>query len=221
MLQYELPHGAAGEGPHSRQQFLIDDGQAVLIAEAADAAIEGFRSGVDGRDAAGDRGAVHALEVLDEAEIGHLDVIVREKDILRLDVQMLQLILDVHQIERFGRSAKIVQQLRAWNARQPQSAALLKTIPDGAIGQLHDDDQLTIDDVVAFQRQDIRVMDRLDAAESLEFLFGPVAVVVGCLQVAENEFDGLEQAAGSLGSPDLAEAAAAKPVNQLVTRNGL
>ena len=63
--------------------------------------------------------------------------------------------------------------------------------------------------------------DRLDAAQALEFLLGPAAILGGRLQIAVDELDGLEQAAGGLGFPDFAEAAAAKPFDQLVAGNGL
>ena len=49
----------------------------------------------------------------------------------------------------------------------PWVAALLEAIPEGAVGQLHDDEQLTVDDVVAFQRQDVGMANGFDAAERL------------------------------------------------------
>ena len=60
VLHDQLADVVAREGPLAGEQFLVDDGQAVLVAEAADPAVERLRGGVDGRDAAGDRGR-HAL----------------------------------------------------------------------------------------------------------------------------------------------------------------
>ena len=52
--------------------------------------------------------------------------------------------------------------------------------------------------------------DGLDAVERLELLLAGAALVLGFVEVAENELDGLEQAAGGLRLPDLTEAAAAQ-----------
>ena len=45
-------------------------------------------------------------------------------------------------------------------------------------------------------------------------------VLVHRVEVAEDELDGLEDAAGGLDLPDLAEAAAAEPLDQPVARSG-
>ena len=177
VLQDQLADVGAGEGPLAGEQFLVDDGQAVLVAEAADPAVEGFRGGVDRRDAAGD-GRLHPFEVLDQAEVGDLDVLVDQEEVLRLDVEVLQLVLIVHQVQRLGRLVHVAEQFVARDAGQALGAALLEAVPEVAVGQLHDDDELAVDDVVAFQRQDVGMADRLDAAEGLEFLLGAVAVVV-------------------------------------------
>ena len=118
-----------------------------------------------------------------------------------------------------GRLGDVIAEFVARNARQTLAAALLEAIPDGAVGQLHDDDQLAVDDVEAFQRQDIRVMDRLDAVEAFEFLLGrPLSPAAR--QVAVDELDGLEQAARGFGAPDLAEAADAEGSRRRVAGDG-
>src|SRR5262249_27733936 len=64
--------------------------------------------------------------------------------------------------------------------------------------------------------------DRLNPFEGLEFLFGSsLAVGVGSLQIAVDDFDGLEQSAGGLGFPDFAEATAADAVYELIAGNRL
>ena len=58
--------------------------------------------------------------------------------------------------------------------------------------------------------------------EGPEFLLGvPRAVRVDRPQVAVDELDGLVQAARGLGLPDLAEAAAAEPLDEAVAGDGL
>src|SRR6266849_4670582 len=91
MLKNQLANVIADEWPLAREQFLVDDGEAVLIAVSANPAVERFRSGVDRRDAPGDGGG-HALQILDQPEVGDLDVIVNKEDVLGLDIEMLQLV---------------------------------------------------------------------------------------------------------------------------------
>src|SRR5437660_12665709 len=61
-------------------------------------------------------------------------------------------------------------------------------------------------------------MNGLDATESFELLLGTAAVLDG-LQIAVDELDGLEEAAGRFRLPDLAKAAAAEPLNKPIARN--
>ena len=56
----------------------------------------------------------------------------------------------------------------------------------------------------------------LDALQRPQFLGGGRAA----LEVAEDELDGLEEAAGGLALPDLAEAAAAQRLDEAVARDG-
>src|SRR5262249_15198264 len=190
------------------------------VAEAADPAVERLRGRVDGGDAAGHRG-LHALEVLDQAEVGDLDVRVDQEEVLRLDVEVLELVLRVHQVERLGGLGHVAEQFLARDADLALGAALLEAVPEVLVGQLHDDHELAVDDVEAFQGQDVGVADRLDAAEGLQLLFGPLALFAEVLEVAVDELDGLEQAAGGFGLPDLAKAAAAQALEEPVAGDGL
>ena len=113
------------------------------------------------------------FQVLDQAEVGDLDVVVDQEQVLRLDVEVLQLVLRVHQVQGLGRLLHVAEQLLARDAGQALGPALAEAVPEVAVGQLHDDDQLAVDDVEAFQRQDVGMADGLDAAEGLEFLLGP------------------------------------------------
>src|SRR5205807_1879188 len=85
--------------------------------------------------------------------------------------------------------------------------------------QLHHDHQLTIDDVVAFQRQDIRMANRFDAAESLQLLLGAVIVVAGAFEIAEHEFDSFEQTPRSLCFPDFSETTSTQALDESVAGN--
>ena len=64
----------------------------------------------------------------------------------------------------------------------PLVAALAEAVPEVAVGQLHDDHEPAVDDVVAVEGEEVRVADRLDALEGLEFLLGVAdeVVVAGC-----------------------------------------
>ena len=63
---------------------------------------------------------------------------------------------------------------------------------------------------------------RLNALEGLELLFGAsLAVGIGGLQIAVDDFDGLEQPARRLAFPDLTKAATTQAPNELVTRDWL
>ena len=128
MLQDQLPNVRAGKGSTPGQQFLVNNGQAILIAKSADVAIERFWSRVHGGDATR-HGSNHALQVFDKPEVRDLDVAVNEKKILRLDVEVLQLVVLIHQVERFGGLFHVAKQLFARYARKTRVTALTKTVP--------------------------------------------------------------------------------------------
>src|SRR5438270_2896811 len=68
------------------------------------------------------------------------------------------------------------------------------------------------------------MVDRLDALEGLELLIGAgvlVAERVGLAELAVDDLDGLEQPAGGLAFPDLAETADAQPLDEAVAGDGL
>src|SRR6185437_11964218 len=121
--------------------------------------------------------------------------------------------------ERLGRLFHVAEQLLARNAGQTARATFLEAIPQIFVGQLHDNHELAVDDVVAFQREDVRVADGFDAAEGFQFLFGAMTVIAGSAEIAENELDRFEQTAGRFALPDIAEAAAADALNEPVSGN--
>jgi len=97
----------------------------------------------------------HPFEVLDQAKVADLHMVEEQEDVLRLDVEVLQIELHVHQVEGLGGFLEVAQQLRARDAGQALGLALLKAVEQRAVGKLADDDQAAIDDVEAFERQDI------------------------------------------------------------------
>ena len=215
VLQHQLTEVLAEERQLAGQQFAVGDGQAVLIAEQADFALEAFGSGVQRRDGAelelGRVVAGQLGEAVDEAEVGHLDVITNKEKVARLDIEVLQTVFEVEQIEHLGRLAQVEQQVHAGHAGQARLLALGQQVVQAAVGQFHDDDQFAADVFNALQRKQKGMTQRLDVLEGPEFLFGTVEVVAEEVAVGTaDELDGLVQAAGGLALPDLAEAAAAQ-----------
>src|SRR5207248_1177262 len=77
------------------------------------------------------------------------------------------------------------------------------------------------DDPNEVHRHDEGMADLLDTVEGLEFLLGADALVVQRVEVAEDEFNSLEEAAGGLAFPGLAEAAAAEGLDQAIAGDRL
>src|SRR5207302_1201529 len=142
-----------------------------------------------------------------------LRVVMYQEEVLRLDIEMLELVLRVHQVEGLGSLLHVAQQLVAGNAGQAKGTTLAEPVPEIAVGQLHDDEELPVDDVEAFERKDVGMAYGLDAGERFEFLLGAVPVLVGCLEIAVDELDRLVEAAGGLGLPNFAKAAPTQPLN--------
>ncbi len=159
--------------------------------------------------------------MLDEAEVRHLDAVADEEEVARLDVEVLEVVLLVHVVERLGRVADVAQQLVARDADQAGRQAFLIAVVQALVRHFHDDDQLALDDLDAVHGEDEGMADFLDAVEGVQLLFGPGAVDVERIEVAEDELDRLEQAARRLAFPDFAEAAAAERLDQAIARDRL
>ena len=159
--------------------------------------------------------------MLDQAEVGDLDPIADEEEVARLDVQVLQAVLLVHVIESDGRVADVAEEGVAGDADQAGREALLEGVVEILIGQLHDDNELAFDDLDAVHGQDEGVADFLDAVEGLQLLLGARPIGVQRVEVAVDELDGLEQAAGRLAFPGFAKAAAAEGLDEAIPGNRL
>src|SRR5260370_411986 len=107
------------------------------------------------------------------------------------------------------------QQLSARNAFVACAAAFLEPVHQAHVGQLGDDDELAVNNLVALERKQERVANFLNAPKGLEFLFGSVLA-----DAAINDLDGLAESSRRSGLPDLTVAAGAEPDNQLVSRYG-
>src|SRR5947209_18557745 len=111
VLQQKLPAVLAIEGQPSAQQFLVDDGQAVLVAAVADAAFKQFGGRVE-RAKSSDLATLRTgLVRLHQAEIADLEVVADQKQVPRLDVEVLQTMLNAHQVKHLGGLAKIGKDL--------------------------------------------------------------------------------------------------------------
>ncbi len=170
MLLNKLRHARTYEWPGARQQFLKNDRQAVLIAIPADPPVKSFRRRINGRDAARQR-SHHSCQVLYEPKIGNFDVVVHQEKVLRFDVEVLQLVLDIHHVESFGALFHVAQQFIARNSRQAGSSAIFEPVEEIAIGQLHNDDEPAFQNIVTLEGENERMTDGFDAAQSFQLLF--------------------------------------------------
>ena len=213
VLRRQLGRGAAFVGQHAREHLLVDDRQAVLVAVNARPPVEQLRRGVDRRHPAHDR-TVDVLQVLDQAEVGHLDPPAHQQQVLGLDVEVLQGILLTDVIQGVGRVVQVGQQFVAGNAGQTGLAALFEFLLQARRGQLGDDQQVAVDPLDAFQRQQEGMADLLDAVQGGQFPRRPHVVAA-----TVNDLDGLGQSAGGVGLPDLAIAAGPQALADQVARD--
>src|SRR5262245_24851500 len=155
--------------------------------------------------------------MLDQSEVGHLDSVADQEQVAWLDVEMLQVVLAVHVVERLGRVAQIAKQVIARNADHAGRLALSIEIVQRAVGQFHDDDQFATDDLDAVEGAYEWVANFLDAIEGLEFLLGADAVHIYGVEVTVDKLHCLADTARRLALPDFAEAPAAEGFNQAVS----
>src|SRR5687767_11432829 len=159
--------------------------------------------------------------MLDETKIGNLHVIADEEQVARLDVEMLEVVLLIHVVQRFGGIAQVLEKIIARNADQTGCLVFHGKVVKRAVGELHDDDELAAGDLDAFHRADERMADFLDALECFKFLLGASGVNIERIEIAEDFLDGFEEPAGSFAFPDFAKAAATKGLDEPVPLDGL
>ena len=105
------------------------------------------------------------MQVLHLSEVGHLHVVVKHEQVLRLDVQVLEVELVVEQVEHLGGLGHVLEEFVARDAGQALVAAVAEAVPQVAVGQLHDDHEPAVHDVVAVEGKEVRVANLLDALE--------------------------------------------------------
>ena len=86
-------------------------------------------------------------------------------------------------------------------------AALVELLLQARRGQLGDDDQVAVDPLDPFQREQEGMADLLDAVQRGQFAGGPLVVAA-----AVDDLDRLGHSARRVGLPDLAVAARAQPL---------
>ncbi len=108
VLSGELCSRFAGKRQNAGEHFLINDGQAVLITAAAGASIEDFGGSINGSQPPHQR-CGRILDVLDQAEVRHLDSPPDQQQVLGFHVQMLQAMLRIHVIQGVGSISQVLQ----------------------------------------------------------------------------------------------------------------
>ena len=112
MLHQQLASVLPVERQRTGEQFLINNGQTVLIAMPAEYSLEKFRCRVQRRNGAGLNAHLMQAQTLHQAEIRDLDVIADKEQVARLDVEVLQIALNIKQVEHLGDFAHVKEQLQ-------------------------------------------------------------------------------------------------------------
>ncbi len=223
VLKGHLPQVLGLERQFAGEQFVIGHGEAVLIAGGTRLAAERFRRGVHRADdarPAGRRLPRRPGQAADEAEVGDLDVVAEQQQVVRLDVQVEEAVAEVHHVQNFGRFPKPRQQVAARHAGLAYRLVMAQLVEQAFVGQFHDDDEHAVDDLDAVHRQQERMTDGADVFEGLQLQFGVDAFGVEAVGLVADELDRLEEAAGRLTLPDLAEAALAERFEESVAGQG-
>ena len=202
------------EGERAGQHVNIHDRQTVLVALPRGPAFEQFWRGISRRQAAHQR-ATPFVQVLHQAEVAQLGAPADDEYVFGFHVEVLQRIALVEKIERFGSVADESLQFILGHADRLGLPQASEMIHQAAVGQFGNDHQIAVGDFDAFDRQQQRMPHIFDAREGPHFGLGVAGV-----SVAENDLDGLGNAAGGNRAPDLTVAAAAEQVFNPVSGNG-
>ncbi len=167
MLGGQLRGGPSAKRQLARQHFLVNDGETVLIAVSARPSVKGFRRTIDRRQPADRREGL--FEILEQSEIGNLDMVAHHQQVFGLNVQVLQPVPIVDEVERVGRVADISEKFIAGNAGESGLAAGVEAGLEAALSQFRHDDQAAVDDFDPFNRKQKRMADFLDPIERFQF----------------------------------------------------
>src|SRR5438132_9179766 len=128
--------------------------------------------------------------------------------------------MDVHQVEDFGSLAEKIEQLAAGNAGAFFQLVVREQFRQVLVRKLRDNYQLALDDLDAIDGKQEGMADGLDMLDGAELFLGAGAVGFETIEVAVDELDGFEDAAGGFAFPDFTEAAAPERFQKLIPRKG-
>src|SRR5206468_10547040 len=95
-----------------------------------------------------------------------------QKQVARLDVKMLEIVLLVHVVQGFGGVAQVAEKILARDADQPGGLVFDEQIMQALVGKLGDDEQLAADILNLLDGQDKRMAYLFDAIKRIPLLLG-------------------------------------------------
>ena len=154
--------------------------------------------------------------MLDEPKVGHLDSIADQKQVARLDVKMLEIVLLVHVVQGFGGVAQVAEKVVARDANESGGLVFDKQIMQALIREFGDDEQLAADILNLLDGKHKGMAHPFDPLQRATLLLGAGGVRIHGVEIAVDELDGFEETARRLAFPDFAEAACAQRLNEAV-----
>ena len=200
----------AVERQPARQQLDVTDGERILIGKRRRAAVKRLRRGVGGAEHAG-VGRVDAFEKLRQTEVADLDAATDQQQVLRLHVAVLDA-LGVQRVETTSRVTYQLQQFRVGYSRIAVLTPFRQIILKGALAEFQREDQHVAAPPDAGGADELRMAYRLHQFD------GPLRGGAG-VAFQTQELQRHIDAAGAARVPDLAAAAAAEPLDQVIIGN--
>ena len=155
-----------------------------------------------------------------QPEVADFHVIANEEQVARLNVKMLQLVIEVHEIERFGDLTHVSEESFARDSLVPVGPLLLKQVMQIPICQFHYDYQLPLHPFDSLHGEQKGMANRLDPLDSVQLFFGGNRAGVERISVAVDKFYGFEKTARSFALPHFAETTPAQWLEQAVSGDG-
>jgi hypothetical protein len=224
VLEEKLAGIGALEREFAREQLLINDGETVLIAMRADVSEEDLRRRVERGNRSQlwrrRRSQVLRAQAVYQPEVADFDMIANQEEIARLDVKMLQVVIEIHQVERFGDFAHVSEESLARDPQVPVGPLFLQQVMQIPIRQFHYDYQLALHPFDALHREQEGMAYRLDTLDGVQFFFGGHRAGIERVGIAVDKLDGFEKAARSFALPYFAETTPAQRLEQAVSGDG-
>src|SRR6516225_8841090 len=102
-----------------------------------------------------------------QPEVADFDMIANEEEVARLNVKMLKMVLEIHEVERFGNLAHVSEERLAHDALVPVGPLFLQQVMQIPIRQFHDDYQLAADPFHALHGEEKGMTDGLDPLDGV------------------------------------------------------